>query len=98
MAYRKQTELKKMNPHILFVIDHQLNPGKYTKKQLEDNTLAAAYADDAYDAYDADASYRAAAADAAAAAAADINTEYWIDDYFKRSGENKDDYIMELNK
>ena len=31
-----------MNPHILMVIDNQLNPGKYTQEQLDKN------ADDAY--------------------------------------------------
>ena len=51
-----------MNPHILFVIDHQLNPEKYTQKQLKQNYEAAAYANAAKAA--AYAAY-AAAADAA---------------------------------
>ena len=96
-----------MNKHILMVIDHQLNPGKYTQEQLKDNALAAdatyrAVADvDVWDAYAVDAAATAAAYAAvftAAVDAADINTEYWIDKYFERSGENKDDYIKELNK
>ena len=37
-----------MNKHILTVIDNQLNPGKYTQKQLEENAATAA---DAYAAY-----------------------------------------------
>ena len=97
-----------MNKHILFVIDHLANPGKYTKVQLKDNALAAdatyrAVADvDVWDAYAVDAAATAAAYaavfTAAVDAAADINTEYWIDKYFERTGENKDDYIKELVK
>ena len=71
-----------MNPHILMVLDHLANPDKYTQEQLKDNALAA----------DAAADY-ALAADAAAA-----DASYWVNKYFKRSGENKDDYIKELNK
>ena len=33
-----------MNNTILFVIDHQLNPDKYTQEQLEENARAAAAA------------------------------------------------------
>jgi hypothetical protein len=35
MAYRKQTELKKMNKDILMALDHLANPGKYNWKVLE---------------------------------------------------------------
>ena len=83
-----------MNKHILMVIDHQLNPNKYTQEQLKHNrkTANAAYfaataADYAYDTADA-----ADAADAADYAA------YWLDEYFKRSNESKQDYIDEINK
>ena len=31
-----------MNKHILMVIDHQMNPDKYTQEQLDKNTYAAA--------------------------------------------------------
>ena len=100
-----------MNKDILMALDHLANPDKYTKVQLKDNALAAdatyrAVADvDVWDAYAVDAAATATATAAAyaavftaAVAAADINTEYWIDKYFERSGENKDDYITELNK
>jgi len=70
-----------MNKHILFVIDHQLNPGKYTQEQLEDNSKAAW------------AAYRTAALTAADAAYA---TTYWLNEYFIESGENKQDYIDKL--
>ena len=82
-----------MNKHILTVIDHQLNPGKYTRAQLQDNAADAdaaaadanayAYAYDAYDAY--------AYADADAAV-------YWLNKYFNITGENKQDYIDAINK
>ena len=73
-----------MNKHILMVIDHQLNPGKYTQEQLKDNALAADAAD-------------AASAFASTLAASALASD-WVDIYFERSGENKDDYIKELNK
>ena len=47
-----------MNKHILTVIDHQLNPDKYTKEQLKQNSEAAAYAAT----YAANAAYAAHAA------------------------------------
>ena len=75
-----------MNKHILMVIDNQLNPDKYTQEQLDKN------ADDAYDAYDTD---YAADYDAAAAA---YYAAYWLNQYFKQTGENKQDYIDAINK
>ena len=88
-----------MNKYILFVIDHLANPDKYTKAQLEDNVLAAwdaavaAFADD-----DDDDIYATYAAHRAGNAANAADASYWVDEYFERSGENKDDYIKELNK
>ena len=75
-----------MNPHILMVIDHQLNPDKYTKEQLEQNYDDAC----AYATYAACAAYAADAADAYAA--------HWLGRYFEHSGENKQDYIDAINK
>jgi hypothetical protein len=81
------------------VIDHQLNPGKYTQEQLKQN------ADAAYDAYDyaydavafsAKVAYFAAY-DAYAFAYADAAT-YWLGRYFEFAGENKQDYIDAINK
>jgi len=85
-----------MNKHILFVIDHLANPNKYTKKQLKANADAAddAFADDDDD--DVYVAYRAG--NAAGNAADNWDASYWVNVYFERSGENKDDYIMELNK
>ena len=92
-----------MNKHILMAMDSLANPGKYTFEQLRENR------DDAYADYDA--VYAAyAAADAADAAyifavyaynptyANNVNANYWLNRYFKRSGENKQDYIDEINK
>ena len=86
------------------VIDNQLNPNKYTEEQLEQNTEdAGAYA--TATAYAAAAAYAYAAAanaydattyaDAGAYAAA---VDYWLNQYFKQTGENKQDYIDAINK
>ena len=56
--------MTKLNPFILVVVDNQLNPDKYTPKQLEDN------ADEAYKAANDVASHAAAANDVASHAAA----------------------------
>ena len=77
-----------MNNTILFVIDHQLNPDKYTQEQLKENYRAAnANASDAAAADYGAADYAAYAADYAASAS------YWLNEYFERTGENKQDYI-----
>ena len=85
-----------MNKHILMVIDNQLNPDKHTKAQLEQN-----YADADATAYAAHAAHAAAAAATYADAgyvAADQTDAYWLDKYFKNTGENKQDYIDVINK
>jgi len=102
-----------MNKHILLIIDHQLNPGKYTKKQLRQNASEAAaiyaeYANNINVAADAAAPYANAsnAAGAAAAyyvyaatnAATNADIEYWIDQYFLETKEDKQDYIDEINR
>ena len=92
-----------MNPHILFVMDHLANPDKYTQEQLKDNALAA---DDAADyAPDDEVVVTALASHVSVCANAyyyydddEGDVEYWLNNYFERSGENKDDYIKELNK
>jgi len=80
----------KMNKHILMVVDHQMNPEKYSKDELKDNADAAAYADvvsyaitAAYATYDTTAAYAA---------------YYLINQYFNCTGENKQDYIDAINK
>ena len=92
---------KQMNPHILFIIDHNLNPDKYTKEQLAKNAedAVADYAADAA----ADTAYAAyAAANTAARGVRDranVNAvDYWLSEYFVNTGENKQDYIDAINK
>jgi len=87
-----------MNPHILMVIDNQLNPDKYIRKQLKRN------ADDAYDFYVtygasyvySAAAYAAHAADSYSVVDADDDANYWLNQYFEYTGENKQDYIDAL--
>ncbi len=82
-----------MNKYILTVIDNILNTSKYNKKNLDQNA-----------AYDAKNAAYAAAADAAAYAyaakdaAKDAADAYSLNEYFKLSGENKQDYIDAINK
>ncbi len=72
------------------IIDHQLNPNKYTQEQLDANSDAA---------YDAAYARAYATVDAATVAvAAATATTYWINKYFMRSGENKQDYVDKINK
>jgi hypothetical protein len=75
------------------VIDHQLNPSKYSQQELDKNAHAAAASYVSHAATDS--SHAAAAADASHAAA---NVDYWLDEYFKQTGENKQDYIDAINK
>ena len=75
-----------MNPHILMLVDHQLNPAKYTKEQLDKN------AEDAY------AFYAAYTVTAYVYAAARTAAAYWLGRYFEFTGENKQDYIDAINK
>jgi len=81
-----------MNPHILFVIDHQLNPGKYTQEQLEANCKSA------YATTTAWAELAHAVAYTARNAAYAAATAYWLHYYFSETGENKQDYIDAINK
>jgi hypothetical protein len=73
-----------MNKHILMVMDKEY----FTKDELENNKESAYYAA-TY------ATYTAYAVDAADAADAD---DYWVDMYFKKTGENKQDYIDEIKR
>jgi hypothetical protein len=86
-----------MNEHILFVIDHLANTGKYTKEELEANYDAAYWA--VYVSRVSRAS-RAATLEAAARAAAShaAAASYWVDEYFKRSDEDKQIYIDALGE
>ncbi|MCP3675085.1 MAG: hypothetical protein GY829_11540, partial [Gammaproteobacteria bacterium] len=71
-----------MNKHILTVIDNQLNPGKYTQEELDKNAAYAAAATYATS-NAADADVANAAADVAYATYA----TYWLNRYFRLSGE-----------
>ncbi len=80
-----------MNRHILTVIDHQLNPGKYTQEELEENS------NDAFeDSEDAD--YLAKSCQTATYAANHYDDPKWVQHYFDKMGENKQDYIDAINK
>ena len=73
-----------MNKHILLVMKWLDNPSSVSQEELEiTRDAAAAYAAAAY-----------AAADAAAYAA---DAAKWVDIYFDRTGENKEDYTHTLN-
>lgn len=103
-----------MNPYILMVIDNQVNPSKYSVDELNDNYVAACAATldaashaaacaarDAvyYVAVCAACSARDAASYVAACAARDAYmVDFWLDEYFNRTGENKQDYIDAINK
>ena len=101
-----------MNKHILMVMKWLNDKNSVTQEDLISNRKSVV-ATGTYYGGDGDSdsdsvavsvatatAYRAADALAAYAAyAADTtNTEYWVNKYFKRTGENKDDYIKELNK
>ncbi len=80
-----------MNKQMLMVIAHQLNPDKYTKAQLQDN---------AYDAFYV-ASAMSNAANACCMSANENKNQLInesINEYFRLSGENKQDYIDAINK
>ena len=92
-----------MNKHILMAMDSIANPEKYTVEQLRKNCDAAykaAYkADDAaYAAYVAHVAADAYADYAAAYSAVSCDYERWLNRYFDESGENKQDYINEIDK
>ena len=85
-----------MNKHILLVMKWLKNPESVSQEELEANCKSAyAGAVDA-GAAEAAASYLAAAY-AAAWIGADADAQHWVDVYFERTGENKADYIKELN-
>jgi hypothetical protein len=98
-----------MDKHILFLIDHLANTSKYTQEQLEVNARTAAIANRVanresawaayWAAYTDDSAYWAAdwAAYSAAAYAADA-AAYWVDEYFKITGEDKKTYLDKLGE
>jgi len=96
-----------MNKHILLVMKWLDDKDSVSQEELEENKRisVAAYWADAADAYAACAAadaayaadYAACAADYAACAAADY-AAYWVNKYFKETGEDKNEYVKELEK
>ncbi len=87
-----------MNKHILLVMKYLKDPKSVSQEELVENYKSAAvcasgthYAANAADYDSAYAAYYAA--DDSSNAAAD-----WVDVYFKRTGEDKQTYINELEK
>ena len=92
-----------MDIFILKVMQYLGNPELFTVAEMKKNTSdahAAAYA--VYATYAADANAVSAAVSAAVAYTAvayDTDyTNYWIDQYFKVTGEDKQDYINEVER
>jgi len=90
-----------MNKHILLVMKWLADKDSVSQDEREKNkneacvAAHAAYADGADGACAiADAAYIAAHAAARTAAC----TAYWVDRYFRRTGEDKDEYEKELEK
>jgi len=90
-----------MNKHILFVMRNLDNSELFTQEEKEANKKSAhaAYsgAAAAYAGAAAEAAYAANTADAAAVADA-VAAEYWINEFFERSGEDKQTYIDEVER
>jgi hypothetical protein len=86
-----------MNKHILFLIDHLVNTGKYTQAELDANkeytytSDAAAYRAAAYRA-----DYYSCRADRFTAVFRAAS--YWVAEYFKSTGEDKQTYIDKLGE
>ena len=80
-----------MNKHILLVMQWLNNKDSVTIGELEENRggAYAAYTAAAYEVYNA---ATGANFDDAASAA------YWLDEYFKETGEDRSEYEKELNK
>ncbi len=77
-----------MNKHILMVQGWLLYPESYTKEQLDKNYLNACEAA-------CEAAWSAAACEAVYFTE---RAEYWLNEYFKKTDENRQDYIDAINK
>lgn len=92
-----------MNKHILLVMKWLADKNSVSKEELEENNrdaeaaraAAAAYNAATYAAY-APAYWAYAAVYADAAYHADV--AHWIDEYFEVTGEDKEEYLKELEK
>jgi hypothetical protein len=91
-----------MNKHILLVMKWLNNPETVSQEELEANFEAAyaAYSAAAYSAAAAEFTARAAASHASASHDDDAATDaaFWVDEYFKVTGEDKQTYIDALGE
>ena len=88
-----------MNKHILLVMKWFDDKDSVSQEKLEENWR------ETWGTYvDAEAAYGVAAARAAADAAywatfpCSDNAAYWVDEYFKETSEDKNEYLKELSK
>ena len=89
-----------MNKHILMVMGHLKNPGKYTTEELKANARAANINATrcCYDSHaGAHAAYAADAAHTNVHVANAVTPAFWVDRYFIVSSDNRADYEKELN-
>ena len=89
-----------MNKHILFVMRSLDNPELFTQEQKEANRKSAAAAQAAYTANTAYSAVWAAyfAAADAADTAYDTATECWVNKFFERAGEDRQEYTDEVKR
>jgi hypothetical protein len=89
-----------MNKYILKVMRYIDNKELFSVEEMRENTVNAAYDDDA-------SAYAAVSAYAAAIAYDEANVAYdyhantardWVNEYFKDSDENKQDYVNEVER
>ncbi len=84
-----------MNKHILLVMKWLNDKDSVSEEELKENKS------EAFEVYKACASADAnfvAAYNAVAAAYCPYYAGYWVDEYFDRTGENRNEYLKELEK
>ena len=89
-----------MNKHILLVMKWLDNKDSVSQDELEENKREAwaVWAANAANANAADVDWAADVAWAADAADATAAANYWIDEYFIETSEDKNEYLKELSK
>ena len=85
---------KKLNIHILFIMEHLENPKKFNNNEINDNknSARAAYV------YDSLNSANYAAGRTAEYANETVWAEDWINEFFERSNEDKNLYIQQISQ
>ena len=86
-----------MNKHILMVMKWLKDKDSVSEEELEENKCEA-YAASYAACYGADTDYDAYAAAYAAYWADAVEASYWVDKYFKETGEDRNEYEKELEK